>query len=205
MGEKNYTGIVPEQESGKAIDAESSVELNDVGEAKAFFNVVKNRLLDTNNWHKLAGNLSAKFQLVDETGKEISTNAQKGDYFKIDIPGPGTKSGDGYDWVQIEEIENVSTDDVESFGMRVRPAQNPQDTKKDISHFYSPESTSSFTVTREKNKVTAAIYDRNTKTNKETESLTDKVRDAVVGVAGMLTFSKIQWKALTDGLVQKEK
>jgi hypothetical protein len=43
------------------------------------------------------------------------------------------------------------------------------------------------------------------KTNKETESFSDKIRDAVVGVAGMLTFSKIQWKALTGGLVKKKK
>jgi hypothetical protein len=215
MGEKNLTGIVPEQESGKAIDAESSIELSSIEEAKAFFIVVITRLQDVNNWHKLAGNLSAKFQLVDGMGKEIERNVQKGDYLKIDIPGPGPKSGDGYDWVRIEEIENVSTGDTESFGLRVRPAKNPQDTdnkggayqddQKDISHFYSPASTSSFTVTREKNKITAAIYDRNTVPNKQTESLTDKVRDALVGVTGMLSFSKIQWKALTDGLVHKER
>jgi hypothetical protein len=215
MREKNFTGIVPEQESGKAIDAESSVELNSVEEAKAFFVVVISRLSDVNNWHKLAGNLSAQFQLTDGTGKEIERNLQKGDYFKIDIPGPGTTSGDGYDWVRIEEIENVSTGENESFGLRVRPAKNPRDSKnhaysqqddhQEISHFYSPGSTSSFTVTREKNKVTAAIYDRNTEPNKQTESLTDKVRDAVVGVTGILSFSKIQWKALTDGLVRKDK
>ena len=204
MAEKNYTGIVPEQHTGEAIDAESSVEFNDDGEAKEFFNVVKSRLQDVNNWHELAGSLTADFQLADKDGIEVARAAQKGDYFKIDIPGPGTKSGEGYDWVQIEEIENTSTPDIDSFGIRVRPAQNPQSKEKDISHFYSPESTSSFIVARENTKVTAAIYDRNTKTNKETDSLPDKVRDAVVGVAGIFIFSKIQWKALTDGLIKRE-
>ena len=207
MMKKNYTGIIPEQNSGKAIDAESSVELNNVEDARAFFSVVKKRLQNINEWHELAGDLSAKFQLVDKTGKEINREIQKGDYFKIDIPGPGTQSGDGYDWVQIEEIESLSTEDVESYGLRVRPSQNPQDQdhNREISHFYSPESTSSFTVTREKNKVTAGIYDRNTKPNKAAESIPDKVRDAIVGVAGILSFSKIQWKALIHGLIQKER
>ena len=205
MEEKNYTGIVPEQYAGKAIDAESSIELNDIEEAKTFFSLVKKRLQDVNNWHELAGNLSATFQLVNKTGEKIHRSIQEGDYFKIDIPGPGTESGEGYDWVRIEKIEDFSTPDIESFALRVRPASNPQNhnNKEAVSHFYSPESTSSFTVTREKNRITAAIYDRNTKTNKETESLTDKVRDAVIGTAGRLGFSKIQWKALADGLVKK--
>ncbi len=90
------------------------------------------------------------------------------------------------------------------FGLRVRPAQNPQNQKEDIAHFYAPESTSSFTVAREGKKVTAAIYDRNTKENKGADSITDKIRDAVIGVAGKLGFSKIQWKSLTDGLIKKD-
>ena len=205
MKEKNYTGIIPEQQTGKAIDSETSLELDNVEEAKAFFNVVKTRLQDINNWHELAGSFSADFQLVNKDGLEVQRRAEKGDFFKIDIPGPGTESGDGYDWVQIEKIESTATPDVESYGLRVRPAKNPQNSRGDIAHFYSSESTSSFTVTRESNKVTAAIYDRNTKANKDVEAATDKIRDAVIGASGILGFSKIQWKALTDGLVKKDK
>lgn len=204
MKEKNYTGIIPEQQTGKAIDTETSLDLNNAEEASAFFNVVKVRLQDVNHWHELAGSLSPDFQLMDKDGVEVQRTVQKGDYFKIDIPGPGTKSGEGYDWVQIEEIESTSTHDVESFGLRVRPAKNPQNSKEDIAHFYSQQSTSSFTVTRENAKVTAAIYDRNTKANKDADTVTDKIRDAVFGAAGILGFSRLQWKALTDGLVKKE-
>ncbi len=204
MAEKNYTGIVPDQHTGKAINAESSLELNTVEEAKSFFSTVKSRLQHVNGWHELAGNLSSTFQLVDKNGVEVNRAAQKGDYFKIDIPGPGTGSGEGYDWVQIEELESTATGDVDSFGLRVRPANDPKKNKEDIAHFYSAESTSSFTVTREGTKVTAAIYDRNTKPNKETETFIDKVRDAVVGAVGILSFSKIQWKALAEGLIKKQ-
>ena len=98
--------------------------------------------------------------------------------------------------MQIEEIESTSTPDVESFGLRVRPAQNPQNIKEDIAHFYSSESTSSFTVSREKTKITAAIYDRNTKSNKDADSVTDKIRDAVIGASGIIGFSKFNGRRL---------
>lgn len=203
MKEKNYTGIIPSQQEGFAIDTESSVELNSVNEAIEFFQTVKKRLLDVNNWQKIAGKLTSEFQLVDEKGQSVSTEAREGMYFRIDIPGPGSKSGEGFDWVKIEAIEEYADTDCESLGIRVRPVSNPFSEKKEISHFYSEESTSSFTVTRESNTITAAIYDRNTKPNKEGEDITGKIRDAMVGTAGIIAFSKIQWKSLTDGLIKK--
>ena len=130
--------------------------------------------------------------------------AEKGDYFKIDIPGPGTKSGDGFDWVQIEEVENTSLPDGERFGFRVRPTDNPQNQKNDVAHFYSDDSTSSFIVERRNNIVTASVHDRNTKPNTDADKPIDKIRDAIVGAAGVATFSKIQWKNLTDGLINQE-
>lgn len=204
MTTENTPGIVPEHHTGKPIDAESNIVLNSAEEAKAFFQTVKNRLQHVNAWHAIAGDLSAQFQLVNHEGQEVDRAVQKGDYFKIDVPGPGSQSGEGYDWVQVEEIEDHAGQDTETFGIRVRPAQNPQNDKQDVAHFYSPESTSSFTVTRTGNSITAGVYDRNTKTNQHPDSVVDKVRDAVVGFFGLLSFSKIQWKALTKGLVKED-
>ena len=204
MTDSKKTSLVPEQQTGKAIDAVSSVRLSNEETAKEFFKIVKSRLQDVNNWGKIAGNLSASFQLIDNNGIEIQRDVQKGDYFKIDIPGPGNKTGEGYDWVQIEDIGSVSFPDMEHFGFRVRPAENPQSDRQDTAHFYSRESTSTFIVTRKGNKVTAGIYDRNTKPNKDADFTTDKIRDAVVGTVGAISFSKIQWKNLTDGLLNIE-
>lgn len=203
MKQKKTTDIVPDQQTGKAIDAKSSIELHEEAEAKAFFSKVKDRLQNVNKWKEYAEDISATFQLVNHEGAEVQRLAQKGDYLKIDIPGPGTTSGGGYDWVQIEEIESRSTPDGESFGFRVRPTDNPQSRKVDVAHFYSKESTSSFIVERKGNKITASIHDRNTKPNKDAETTADKIRDTVVGAAGVLSFSKIQWENLTDGLVKK--
>lgn len=202
--EKNIKpDIIPPQQTGKAIDAESTIELTGEMDARSFFAEVKNRLQNVNQWKDYAGNLSATFQLVNDEGSEIQRPAQKGDYFKIDIPGPGSTSGEGYDWVQIEEVESKSSPDGESFGFRVRPTDNPQNNKQDVAHFYSKESTSSFVVERNGTRITASVHDRNTKPNTDADSTADKIRDAVVGAAGALSFSKIQWQNLTDGLLKK--
>ncbi len=202
MEEKNYTGIIPDHHTGKIIDTEETVELNSSEEARAFFQTVKSRLLQVNGWHQLAGALSATFQLVDPNGQEVNREVQQGDYFKIDIPGPGPSAGDGYDWVKVEEVQQVAEGEVESVGIRVRPAPSPLNQDKNVAHFYSPESTSNFTVTREGKKITVGIYDRNTKPNTEVDSVTDKLRDTTVGAGAVAAFSKVQWKNLATGLLK---
>lgn len=204
MKHKDFTGIVPTQYTGEAIEAEASVTLKDKNEAMAFYEIAKNRLLDVNAWHKIAGKISATFTILDESGTQVDRNVQKGDYFKIDIPGPGSKEGQGYDWVQVEEVKEVAKDDLQSIGIRVRPCSNPFSEKNETAHFYAEESTSNFIVTREFAEVSASIIDRNIKINKEAEKMTDKIRDAVVGAGAIGLFSQLQWQQLADGIIAKE-
>ena len=204
MEEKNYTGIIPGQDSGYVINAQSITQTNDLESARILFEKAKIKLLDVNNWHKVAGELMAEFQLTDKAGSDIAGPVEKGNYFKIDIPGPGTKAGEGFDWAIVEEVEKYDSDETESIGIRVRPAANPLNDNPDIAHFYSNESTSTFTVTRENTKITAAVYDRNTKVNTDSGGIMDQARNILIGIAGMFSFSKIQWKNLTDGLIEQE-
>ena len=202
--EKNYTGIIPGHEEGAIITAESQVETENTELAQALFNTAKERLLDVNNWEHVAGELLARFQLTDAAGQEVAGPVREGYRFKLDIPGPGTQAGEGYDWVEVEAVETFTTGDVESVAIRVRPAPNPHTPEEEIAHFYSDESTSTFTVTREKNQVTAAVYDRNIKANTDSERLGDRLRNTLAGAVGIGVFSKVQWKNLTDGLIQAE-
>ncbi|WP_147204302.1 hypothetical protein [Segetibacter aerophilus] len=204
MEEKNYTGLIPPQETGVIIDSAASEEFESPREASAFFEIAKSRLLAVNKWHEVAGKASAEFQLVDKDGHEVNRTVEKGDYFKIDIPGPGSSAGDGYDWVQVEDVKEVSQTDVDSIGIRVRPSTSPLNEDKSIAHFYSEDSTSTFIVTRENNKVTATIYDRNTKPNTDSETIMDKVRHVATGIGAIFGGSKLQWKGLAKGLVEKE-
>jgi hypothetical protein len=202
MKYKDPTGIVPAQYTGEEIIADSDAELKDGSEALTFYYVVKERLLNVNNWHKLAGFLSAQFQVVDKDGREVKRNVQKGDYVRVDIPGPGSKEGEGFDWVHVEDLKEVTGDAVQSIGFRVRPTANPLNKSDHIAHFYDDIATSSFIVTKEESKVIATIIDRNLKPNDDTESLSDKLRHTVVGRTAINSFSKIQWKNLAKGLVE---
>ena len=201
MDEKNYTKTIPEKFDGGNINAESVVQLHNLTAAKELFLLAKKRLMDVNNWKEISEQAVAEFRLTDSQGNEVSCPVQEGMFFRIDIPGPGTETGDGFDWVIVEKISEYQLEDIESFGIRVRPTPNPTNTDQEIAHFYSSQTTSTFTVTRENTKVTAAVYDRNTKANTDDQSFLDKIRNILTGVAGILAFSKIQWESLTSGLV----
>ena len=204
MKENHKSQGIPPNETGAAINADNSVELKDVNEAQAFYKTVKQRVLDVNNWQKLAGKLLASFQLTNDKGEPLNRLAQQGDLFKIDIPGPGTISGKGFDWVQIEELKEQHEGDAESISIRVRPTSDPLSSSNDVSHFFDKESTSTFKTIREGNKITASIHDRNAKPNVETDNIIDKARNAAVGTGAISGFAKLQWHMLVDGLLKRD-
>lgn len=195
--------IIPEQQTGVATNTESKAELPNEEEARRFFAVVRDRLLNVNEWHTYAGQATADFQLTDENGNPVKRRAKTGDHFKIDIPGPGSGTGEGYDWVKIEVVEEEHESGADCQIIRVRPATNPTNDKHDVAHFFSEEATSSFVVKREGTSVVAGVYGRNEKPNTAAESITDKVRNAAVAAGAISGFSKIQWKSLVNGLVSR--
>jgi hypothetical protein len=195
---------VPEHIEGTEVNVEDTVQLSNEAEATSFFKLVKDRLVTVNNWGKIAGALSADFTLTNEQGQEISTFPETGNYFKIDIPAPGIITGEGYDWVQIEEVKEESEANSESVAIRVRPASSPVNERQDVAHFYTDEATSNFIVKREGTKVTAGVYGRNDKPNVKAETLLDKARNAIVGSGAVSGFSKLQWKALVSGLLERK-
>ncbi len=198
---------IPKQEKGAKSDTSHSVKLKTSKEAKAFFNVAKKRLLDVSNWHKLSGLGTATFSLTDSLGNKVRRLAKQGDHLRIDIPAPGSKTGDGYDWVRVEAVENKNdvANDYEELSMRARPAKNPKDNAKETAHFFQPDATSTFMVVREKNIVKAEIHGRNELPNVQQETKLDSLRNAFMALGAILGFSKFQWKKLVKGLVsQKE-
>ena len=196
---------LPEQHQGGEKNIESTVNAGSIHAAEQLYNTAKQRLLDVNNWDKICGELSAVFRLTDDKGKEIAGDITQGSCIKIDVPGPGTASGKGYDWVRIENIEEKkdSEEDAAFILITVRPADNPQTKDNNIAHFFSDKATSNFVVKREGTKVTAAVYGRNEVPNTGTDNIIDKARNAVVGVSAIAGVSNAQWKSLTNGLVNE--
>jgi hypothetical protein len=201
----NDTPNIPQQNEGAKTDILHSVTAKTRDQALAIFKRAYQRLLNVNLWHKLGGNASAEFELVPSQEKEHSV-ARVGDYFKIDIPGPGSQSGDGYDWVRVEKIEDNTDADAEheSFMMQVRPSQNPESKNESTAHFLTDEATSTFIIEREKNKITASVHGRNELPNTITETFIDKIRNAVIGSTAAMGASKFQWKLLVKGLIDDD-
>ena len=191
---------IPQNSRGVQTNTESETELGSVDEAKELFAKVRQRLLHVNEWQKIAGKLSADFQLTDANGEDVHRAAQKGDHFRIDIPGPGPATGDGYDWVQVENIE----DNEDKLVILVRPATNPKNERTDVAHFFSEEATSSFMVRREGNKIIAGVYGRNEKPNTAAATAVDKARNTAIATGAITGFSKLQWKSLVNGLIKKD-
>jgi hypothetical protein len=195
---------VPQQHTGAESNTVYSIMLPTLEESKERYRLARARLLDVNHWHDFAGPLSANFTLTDDSGREVDHPAQEGDHIRINLPGPGSKTGNGYDWVAIEQIEDKTTSSGKSayVAMRVRPSVNPNQWQGKVAHFFDPSATSSFVVELSGKCVRASVYGRNEKPNTEAPGFWDKVRNAVVAVTASLGLSKPQWKMLVKGLVK---
>ncbi|MCW3073070.1 MAG: hypothetical protein JWP69_139 [Flaviaesturariibacter sp.] len=194
--------LVPQQETGAQSNTESVRGFETSEAAADFFKKLKVRLLNVDDWHTLSGKATADFCLTDNRGEEVNRPVRQGDHFKIDIPGPGTATGEGYDWVQVESIKEERTEDGETLAIQVRPATNPLNDKPDVAHFFSEEATSCFMVKREGTTITAGVYGRNEKPNTGAEALLDKARNVAVATGAITGFAKLQWKSLVEGLVR---
>ena len=195
---------VPQQQKGTEMNAVEKIELNSDAEAIRFFKIVKERLMDVNHWAEIAGIMMSHFFLTDASGNLVQRRATGGDLIKIDIPGPGTKTGTGYDWVEIEEIKEQVIDGADILSMTVRPAVNPLTKGNDTAHFLTDEATSTFQVKRIGKAIYAEEHGRNEVPNTDTENTLDNIRNTFVGWGAKVGFSYPQWKALVVGLLQTE-
>lgn len=195
--------IVPEQYEGRALEAQQSREFQDADAAKMAYLRARQRLLDVNRWTRHIEGITAVFQLTDQDGEPTEGMAEKGLMIRVDIPGPGTSAGDGYDWVVIEDMEEGSTDRLDFLAFRVRPAENPSGREGKIAHFFSAGSSGTFVLYREKNQVTCTVYDRNLKPNTEIKgNLADRVRNSFVGTTAAMGMSGIQWQKVADSVLE---
>ena len=156
------------------------------------------------HWKDLMGSISADFCVMESNGISTGKPVTKGNLLRIDIPGPGSSSGDGYDWVIVEKLEEIEEEEIQSIAFRVRPTINPKGATENIAHFYDQEATSTFIITRNGNTVYSTIVDRNIKPNNDTNSIVDTLRNMPVAIGAIGLLSKLQWKSLAEGLLTSE-
>jgi hypothetical protein len=196
--------VVPEQLEGSEMNVRSETVVSDIAQAVVFYQLVKLRLFEVNSWDRVCGTSTTTFQLTLADGSP-SFRLEVGNLIKIDIPGPGTSAGDGYDWVRIERIEKNEESEVEEWaGFTVRPCPNPFHPELGIAHFFSDVATSTFIIGRSGQTVWAEMHGRNEVSNGNTEKIFDGLRNAMVGWTAKIGLSYPQWKLLVDGLVKKD-
>lgn len=193
---------IPAQQEGEDADIIETVKAATEEDAKQIFRDARQRLFDVSHWEDISKGISASFVLTDKWGKPKEGIPAPGDYFRINIPGPGSAAVNGYDWVKVELVEDNSdaATSSEVAVIKVRPAKNPAK-QEGIAHFLDKEATSSFVVKRENKLVTASVHGRNEKPNTAAEKITDKIRNAIVGTAAVKGIAKIQWRKLVTGLL----
>lgn len=192
---------IPDQREGGKTDISESVTLASDQDAKTFFEIACQRLRNVNKWDEVCGSEATQFTLTDSVGNTIYRDVREGDYIKINIPGPGNNAGDGYDWVRVEEISLKKDTEEDIFFIQVRPCKSPVKNENQVAHFFKAQATSTFMIRRVVNTISAEVHGRNEKPNIDAEQVKDKIRNALVGVAGLLGFSFPQWKMLVKGLV----
>ncbi len=198
--------LVPENIKGKPVDLSKSASLSTREEALDCFKRAYKRLLNPPVWHQLTGALGAEFLLVNHKGEQLDRLIQPGDYLRINIPGPGSTLGEGYDWVKVEAMEDKTNADAEeeSITIRVRACKNPTTPENDVAHFFQDEATSTFIVQRIGNTVTAYYYGRNELPNTNTSKTTDNIRNTLMAMGAMAGLSELHWSSLIKGLLTKE-
>ncbi|WP_421943093.1 hypothetical protein [Pedobacter sp.] len=198
---KKADNLIPTQYLGSKIDVSEKIVTTNATQASAWFRKASERLLDVNSWGSFA-NLS-EFQLTDTSGERIFRTACEKDYIRIDIPGPGTKAGKGYDWVRIEEIRFDESPDEEILVMTVRPSAHPASKDNIPAHFLGCSATSTFLVKRKGLEIFVEEHGRNELINTKQRNLSDTARNFAVGLAAKLGLSYPQWNALVKGILEK--
>ncbi|WP_027377838.1 hypothetical protein [Kaistella palustris] len=195
---------VPKQTEGNCSDNISERIFDTEKEAADFFRDLKKRFFDVNSWELYAGKEKAEFSLRNPGG-ELSLDFPKvNDYLRIKVPGLHNPTGDSYDWVRLEVVEEEDHETSQTAYMRVRPCEDPHKKNGKIAHFFTDSATSNFLIKREGSKITAAVLARNEIPNTEDLNLLEKLRNNLVAVGGMVIGSKFQWTSLTDGLLKKD-
>jgi hypothetical protein len=191
---------------GKKLDLRAKTSFDNEMKAEEFYRTAKRKLLRAFEWYDTAKIPASTFTLTDQNGNEILREMHENDILRIDIPGPCTKQGSGYDWVRVERIVDEKTITGEYCAITLRPTSNPKHHgEEEVAHFFKNTATSTLLVKRQNADVIAQYYGRNEIVNTNATKLTDKIRNLVVGVAAKLGMSFSQWKSLIEGIVDIKK
>lgn len=195
--------IIPEQKEGKHLDCFESLEFPSEAIADLAYDLAINNLRKVNYWNELAQLPATVFQLTAGYGTPIDRLLELHDYIRLDIPGPGLPSSDGYDWVNVVSLISDKTEDYSVFAITLKPCPDPSHPgDKNTAHFFEGVSSSTFLIEQRRNSVLFQYAGRNEIINVDNENMSDNVRNYLVGLAAKMGASYPQWKSLLKGMAR---
>jgi hypothetical protein len=123
MPKEDILPIIPMQVAGEQTDIVEEKQATELEEAHRYFMDARKRLLDINNWGEIIEGVTCSFTLIGTDSLVKKGIPAVGGYFRIDISGPGSSAGKGYDWVKVELLEDAVAPEAsfEFTAIRVRP------------------------------------------------------------------------------------
>ena len=193
--------LIPEQHEGVAKEIHHTTEAGSGAEAALLFEAAKQRLLDVTAWSAIADGASAKFLLFDHKGKAIQRSASEGDLVRIDLPGPHRASGNGYDWVALENLKEGEDAQGPWVTLSTRPTADPAANESDTAHFFGAGATGTFIIRQQGTTVTGDHYGRNELPNTAEGGFLDQARALLITTGAYLGLSDVQWSNLIKGFI----
>ena len=198
----NYPNI-PAQLKGGCHNIVSMQCANSVDIAIDNFKKLQLRLKSVNEWESFSAKIKAEFFLIDSETTKSTTELKVGNFIKIDIPGPGSPSGSGYDWTEIIDVQNgMEIQDSPFFAFTIRPCPAPDSDEETVAHFYNKESTNTFIVRRIGTCIYAEVHGRNQIENTADAPLLDIVRNKAIAIGSKLGFGSLNWMGFVSALLE---
>tara|TARA_R110002049_G_scaffold151160_1_gene314709 strand:+ start:25795 stop:26406 length:612 start_codon:yes stop_codon:yes gene_type:complete len=194
---------IPKQVKGEFKDIVNMVCEANESAANKNFEVVRKRLLLVDKWHTFSEDIKAEFYLVDKNDNSVSDQFEIGNYIKIDIPGPGNPSGDGFDWTEIVNIQNGADEEIcPFFSFTIKPCAPPNNSETSTAHFYTDDTSNTFILRCVANCIYLEVHSRNELENTKDVPVLDKLRNKAIALGGIVGLGNLNWAAFTKGLLK---
>jgi hypothetical protein len=168
------------------------------GEAMKLYHKAAERLLYVTRWDELTGQENF-YTLLDNRGKKKTGIAAKGDYIQVKKNVTSLAGKDELEWLVIEKVLQIKTDDLESTAIRVRYTSAPTATS---STYFKALNTNTFIVERHGHAVRVDFHPHHEVQDNDTESSANTgVNHLYLLLISWLGISRNKWEDLIDGLL----
>ncbi len=194
---------IPDRTKGENQDIVNMFCTDTEEAARDCYQVLESRLRGVNDWTSMSDKVKTGFSLFNSGGTGNPGNVEHGNLIRIDIPGAGNPSGNGYDWTEVIDIQTGGDKNRDPFcSITISPCTAPGTKNNTVAHFYTGESTNTFIVRKIGCCVYAEVHGRNETENISDVPILDTLRNKAVAIGGKFGLGSINWSAFTEALLE---